>query len=166
MNKKPYNSRVDTKKHIKTVRHFLNKFRKLLAERGKRHDASKLKSPEKEAFDEFTPRLAESTYGSDEYKNFLKEMGSALDHHYFHNRHHPEYFLMGPEANAGCVQSPLERMSLIDIVEMLMDWKAASMRHDNGDIIESIKLNQGRFGYSEELKRILLNTVHAMELDK
>jgi len=32
------------------------------------------------------------TYGSDEYKECLKQMGVALRHHYLHNRHHPEFW--------------------------------------------------------------------------
>ena len=140
-------------------------FIKSLIVRAWRHDSSKLKSPEKEVFDEFTPKLAQSTYGSDEYKIHLEGMSVALDHHYFHNRHHPEFYLIGPEANAGVIDSVFERMSLIDIVEMLMDWKAATLRHDNGNIIESINLNQKRFGYSDEIKRILLNTVYQLRLN-
>jgi len=39
-----------------------------------------------------TPKLAGSTYGSEEYKAFLGQMKPALDHHYAVNDHHPEHF--------------------------------------------------------------------------
>ena len=37
---------------------------------------------------------------------------------------------------------------------------AAVKRHEDGDILLSIELNQRRFGYSDELKQILINTVN------
>jgi len=49
-------------------------------------------------------------------------------------------------------------MSLIDIVEMICDWIAAVERHDDGNIFKSIEINQKRFGYSDDLKNILINT--------
>ena len=42
---------------------------------------------------------------------------------------------------------------------MLCDWKAATKRHATGDVIRSIEQNQERFGYSDEIKQIFLNTV-------
>jgi hypothetical protein len=116
------------------------------------NDASKLKSPEKEIFDEFTPKLRTSTYGSEEYKGYLQAMGEALKHHYAHNSHHPEHRPNG-----------IKGMSLVDLLEMLCDWKAATLRHANGDIRRSIEQNQQRFGYSDELKSILLNTLPLIE---
>ena len=65
-------------------------------------------------FDEYTPKLKHSTYGTDEYKGFLAGMGAGLEHHYAHNRHHPEH-------HAGGVHG----MNLVDLIEMLADWKAA-----------------------------------------
>ena len=62
------------------------------AARAGEHDLSKLDSTEVEAFTEFTPKLAASTYGSPEYEGFRRAMGPALDHHYAKNRHHPEHF--------------------------------------------------------------------------
>ena len=58
-------------------------------------DNSKLESPEKELFDEYTPKLKDCTYGSDEYKEFLKGLKVALDHHYANNSHHPEHYENG-----------------------------------------------------------------------
>jgi hypothetical protein len=86
---------------------------------------------------------------SDEYKGFLKEMNVALDHHYKNNPHHPEHHENG-----------IQGMTLVDLLEMICDWKAASMRHSDGNIVESIKCNKDRFGYSSELEQILLNTVN------
>ncbi len=155
-----------------------------LETRGYIHDRSKLQKPEKPIFDEFTPKLKGCTYGSEEYKGFLKGMGVALEHHYKNNRHHPEHFIYY-ECN-GCfkrfyeepkvcdvcgytqfqIRSDITQMNLIDLIEMLMDWKAATLRHADGDILRSIELNQKRFEYSDELKKIFLNTIEYLELGR
>jgi len=144
-----YDSAPATYDHISNVRSFLQQITEDLLIRGYTHDQSKLMNPEKEIFDEFTPKLKNTTYGSDEYKQYLEEMGGALKHHYEFNRHHPEHFEKG-----------IAGMNLVDMMEMLCDWKAATKRHADGDIVRSINQNQKRFGYSDELKQILLNTVN------
>ena len=57
----------------------------------------------------------------------------------------------------------ISQMNLIDIVEMLCDWLAATKRHDDGDIMKSIEINEKRFRYSGELKQILINTVNCIK---
>ena len=143
-----YDSTSDTKAHINLVRGFMEDVRNLLMFRQQAHDASKLQEPEKSMYDEFTPKLKGSTYGSDEYKGFLKDMGIALKHHYEHNRHHPEYYPDG-----------INGMSLLDVIEMLADWKAAGLRHADGSVQQSLKVNKERFGISGQLAEILQNTV-------
>ena len=56
----------------------------------------------------------------------------------------------------------LDAMNLFDVLEMLVDWKAASERHDDGDIRRSIQINTDRFSISPQLVAILNNTVDAM----
>lgn len=81
----------DTFRHIERVRNLLNTCVKDLIRRGELHDQTKLAPPEVELFTEYTPKLAGCTYGSDEYKGYLTAIKPALDHHYAHNRHHPEF---------------------------------------------------------------------------
>lgn len=138
----------ETEEHISQVRTLMLKVIAGLLERAKAHDQSKLKSPEVEIFTEYTPKLKDSTYGSDEYKEFLKGMKVALDHHYANNSHHPEHYKDG-----------VRGMDLLDVVEMFCDWKAATMRHDDGDIKKSIEINKDRFNMSEDLTQIFRNTV-------
>lgn len=140
--------RPNTIEHIEVVRYLIDDFISELHKRAISHDASKLVSPEQEAIDEYTPKLKGTTYGSDEYKQHLKGMGAALSHHYTHNRHHPEHF------------ASVDDMNLVDIVEMLCDWMAATRRHSDGDIARSIKINKDRFNFSEQLTKILQNTVN------
>lgn len=137
----------ETKKHIKNVKGILNIWSDELKQRGKLHDKSKLENPEIDIFVEYTPKLATSTYGSEEYQGFLKEMNVALKHHYSKNSHHPEHYKNG-----------IKGMNILDIVELLADWKSATLRHLDGDLIRSINLNQDRFSYGEDLKNIFLNT--------
>jgi len=119
-----------------------------LAVRGTEHDRSKFDDEEFNTFVKFAPMLKTTTYGDEEYKAALEEMKPALEHHYKANRHHPEHFCGG-----------IQGMNLIDLVEMFCDWYASTKRQKDGDIRKSIEGNQKRFGFSDELKQILLNTV-------
>jgi len=143
-----YDSKKDTQYHIAEVQRNLLEIIMLLGARARFHDASKLEPPEREMYDEFTPKLRALTYGSDEYKQCLKEMGHALQHHYESNSHHPEHFANG-----------INGMSLLDLIEMLADWAAAVLRHDDGDLMESVIINADRFGMSDQLVQVLWNTV-------
>jgi hypothetical protein len=145
-------SRPETYKHIHTVQRFLSRMIVDLLRRQQEHDQSKLASPEVEVFDEFTPKLAGMTYGSDEYRACLAAMRPALDHHNAHNSHHPEHY---PDGIRG--------MSLLDLAEMICDWAAASQRHRDGSILRSIEIGQERFGYSDELKQVFINTLPLLE---
>ncbi len=142
-----YDSRPDTYEHIAKVRTHLGRAVHALLDRADVHDASKLVEPERTVFDEYTPKLSDTTYGTEEYKGYLAAMGEGLKHHYRHNSHHPEHWGGG-----------IGSMSLLDLLEMLCDWKAATERVADGDLGRSIKQNQERFGYSDELREILLNT--------
>ena len=97
----------ETFRHIERVRNLLNACVVELLKRGELHDQTKLESPEVEAFTEYTPKLAECTYGSDEYKGFLDAIKPALSHHYAHNRHHPEH--PEPEGNSRAINKELTR---------------------------------------------------------
>jgi hypothetical protein len=153
MSDQKYDSRIDTYAHIHCVQALMRSVIANLLRRSLVHDESKLHSPEREVFDEFTPKLADATYGSEEYKSFLSGMGDGLKHHYENNSHHPEFHANG-----------INGMSLLDLTEMLCDWKAATLRHKDGDLYRSIEVNQKRFGYSDDLKQILLNTARELEL--
>lgn len=146
-----YDSRRDTLDHIAKVDANLNKVSLRLAARAAIHDASKLQEPEKSMFDEFTPKLAQTEYGSDEYKSHLAAMGEALRHHYEHNTHHPEHFDNG-----------VAGMDLLDVIEMVCDWQAATQRMKDGDLRDSLQHNFERFGIEPQLASIIRNTVEAL----
>jgi len=97
MTDQPYDSTADTLRHSLRVGTLMGAPIRELVERSTQHDISKTEEPEVGVFNEFTPKLKTSTYGSDEYKGFLTAMGEGLAHHYASNRHHPEFGEPGME---------------------------------------------------------------------
>lgn len=147
-----YDSRPDTLAHIGRVQELIYEAAHKLTLRAALHDLSKLDEPEKSTFDACTGKLKAMAYGSDEYKAALAELKPALDHHYQANSHHPEHFENG-----------VDGMNLFDVLEMLLDWKAATERmKDGGDIRRSLEINTERFKLSPQLKSILANTIKEM----
>lgn len=142
----------ETRKHIAIVGAYISFVVGILQQRAANHDKTKLEDPELPLFTEYTEKLAGCTYGSDEYKEFLEGLKPALIHHYSMNRHHPEHFLNG-----------IDDMNLIDVMEMICDWKAATLRHNDGNILKSIDINTKRFNIDPQLAKILKNTVELFE---
>src|SRR5690606_21777196 len=142
---------AETWEHISCVQHLLHHVITALQYRALSHDQSKLRPPEVSIFAEYTPKLRGTTYGSEEYKRFLAEMKPALDHHYAKNSHHPEHFADG-----------INGMDLLDLLEMLADWKAATMRHDDGDLRRSLAINTEGFGIGGRSAAILEKTALSM----
>jgi hypothetical protein len=168
-------------RHIETVRNYIGAVINQLMDRQEKHDQSKLQEPELSVFNKYTPMLRGMTYGSEEYKRIMKEMKVAIDHHAQVNRHHPEHFI-GINVCIICFREyPLDNtpnrcetcrngtfteekvgingMTLLDLIEMICDWKAATLRHGDGDIYKSLEINAERFKYSGQLKQILKNTI-------
>lgn len=154
-----YDSRPETLVHIDRVRDFVHAVMVNLRNRANAHDASKLVEPELSAFDIATPKLAGLEYGSEEYKQSLRDLGPALQHHFEANDHHPEHFENG-----------VRGMSLMALIEMLCDWRAAServkQRTDDPAKVSSFETgllhNKERFGISDDLYEILLNTAREL----
>lgn len=153
MNYETYDSANDTLEHSAKVFSYAQKLSSAFLAQTFEHDKSKLENPEKALFDEYTPKLKTVEYNSDEYKQFLKDLKPALDHHYGVNRHHPEHHHHG-----------IQDMNLIDILEYFCDCVAAAKRmKDGGDPVKSFEINQKKHGYSDDLKKIFLNTLSLVE---
>lgn len=133
--------------HIMRVRDLMNEVINNLLHRAQIHDQSKLAAPEVALFTKYTPLLAACTYGSEQYNEYKAGLKVALDHHYANNRHHPEHHKRG-----------VDDMTLLDLIEMLIDWKAASERHNDGNIRKSIEINGRRFNMSPQLIEVFENT--------
>lgn len=85
----------------------------------------------------------------------LKELQVALQHHYANNSHHPEHYVDG-----------VNGYDLFDLVEMFFDWKAATERHNDGDIYKSIEANKERFKISQQVTDIFTNTAKRLKWPK
>jgi hypothetical protein len=83
----------------------------------------------------------------DEYR-ILRKMGD-VKHHYEVNSHHPEHYENG-----------INGMTLVDVVEMLCDWKRRPATSDSS--ISGPCNNKERFKISDQLSEILKNTVIEM----
>lgn len=142
---KTYDCTTDVLQHKRKVADRLNEVAIGLLRRALVHDDSKLQSPEKEGFDQWTPALKAREFGSDYYKVALDRMGEFLQHHYEVNSHHPEHFSNG-----------VDGMSLLDLVEMVCDWQAAAeARGVTVDLEHAAK----RFHLSPQLVNIIRNSI-------
>lgn len=139
-------SQIDTLDHINKVRGNLETTVKNLRQRALGHDASKLEEPELSGYQGLSDALKGLTYGMPEHRAAFAPFKDIIKHHYAHNSHHPEHWQLG-----------VTDMSLLDIIEMLCDWKAANDR-GNGDFGQSIAVSVSRFNISEQLHAILINT--------
>lgn len=140
-----------TAAHIRRVGELVADATANLTKRAVVHDASKWSEEEWPAFEEATPKLADLVYGSDEYRASLAAIKPAIKHHQGSNSHHPEFYDNG-----------IDGMSLLDLMEMLCDWKAAGERHTTGNIVASLEHNRERFAISDQLYSILMNTAKEM----
>jgi len=125
----------------------------VLMKRAFLHDLSKYGKHEEPYFRKYVHRLKDVEYGTGHYQSLLSAIKPALEHHYENNSHHPEYHENG-----------FDDMSLLDQIELLCDWKAATRRHKNGSLKNSIEFNSKRFGYSEKTKKALLKTAKEIGL--
>jgi len=115
------------------------------------HDLSKYRWSEARHFASVSLDLWRTTYGTPEYRALLKRIKPAIDLHYRRNRHHPEHLAGG-----------IHNMLPFDRVEMVADWCAAVRRHKDGDIFESLEINQCRFDYSDIFKANLTRLAKTM----
>lgn len=149
-----HDSTQETKDHIYRVRDLMSEAIENLNTRRLAHDKSKLEEPEKSAFDRLLAlKLSDIPYGSDEYRAALRAEQPAIRHHYEVNDHHPEHYPDGIGVTG---------MSLMALLEMLADWKAAGERMKDGSLESSIAHNVGRFSLSADLTNILINTAREL----
>lgn len=141
-----YDSKVDYDKHVKLVRENMKKVLTELKDRADHHDDSKLEEPEKSCYDKYVPELKKTKYGTKEYYEVKEQMGAGLKHHFKMNRHHPEHWKNG-----------VDDMTLIDVMEMFVDWYSASQLSDS-KFPEGLDSNAKVHKLSPQLKGILLNT--------
>jgi len=131
-----------TTKHKLQVMRFMLKVCLRILKRAWVHDFSKY-SKEEAPYFAAAANTKDVVYGSEEYKRDVEvNLKPALDHHYRLNSHHPQHFEKG-----------FKEMQPLDVIEMLCDWKASTLRNKNGNIRTSLGLNRKRYGYTiQEMK--------------
>lgn len=142
---------LDLFRHQSIVRGLMNEISEKIRDRGAIHDDSKTKPGEVELYAQYAPMLWRAEYESPEYKEIARKMMPAIRHHFRMNRHHPEHHGDG-----------VDGMCLLDLIEMLCDWKAASMRGDRGSFADGMDTNKEKYGIDDQLWSILENTAMAM----
>ena len=143
----------ETTKHKLWVLWYIFNVCLVLMKRAILHDLSKYSKHEAPYFRKYVSRLKNTKYGTGQYQSLLSAIKPALESHYSKNSHHPEYHENG-----------VDDMSLIDKIEMLCDWKAASRRHEGGCIKQSIEHNSKRFEYDDKTKKQFIKTAKEIGL--
>lgn len=137
--------------HIYHVQLFLIRVIEQIHVRLFHHDLSKLSRPEVTAFAKCAEQLETTDPSTLEHKRASNEMKKAIEKHYASNRHHPEHF-----------ESGINGMNLIDLIEMLCDWKALSLL---GEVTAQEFLDDAadRYGINDQLYNVLANTLAEMD---
>lgn len=110
------------------------------------HDSSKFQEDEFEGFVEINVVARVHPYGSEEYKNSISH-NKAVELHWSRNRHHPEY---NRDIGKG-----VEAMTLVDMIELVCDWKAASETYGQTSFQESLAIQSKRFNLTPEQEYVI-----------
>lgn len=135
--------------HKRKVGYYLQRVVSALFERAVLHDYSKFTPQEFPQYAAALPRFEKSAYGSEEYKVCCRAIKPAIEHHFRVNSHHPEHYPNG-----------VNDMDLLDVVEMVCDWIAASQRVPGGTL--RLDLQRERFGIDDQLFGIIERTVETL----
>jgi hypothetical protein len=139
--------------HKRLVASYMEQVARDLFRRAIERDLSKFGPEEFDAYEEALPRFEKAVYGTPEYIAVCKSIKPAIEHHITTNRHHPEYF-----GNTG-----INGMNLVDLVEMVCDWIAASQRGGGNDLMNGLEINKERFHIDDQLFEIIMNTVKQLD---
>lgn len=108
------------------------------------HDTSKYRWSEAKIFARTINDLEESTYGDEEYDKLLEKVDDAIKRHYERNDHHPEHH-----------DDSIGGMTMFQLIEMIIDWYAATKKHNDGDIYQSIQHNKKQYDIEPEIVDLL-----------
>jgi len=127
--------------HRDHVRLNMGKLSNEIERRALAHDLSKLSAEEMAGFVRINRAAREHPYGSEEYRESLaseNRKDGCIAIHYERNSHHPEHY-----------DSPKE-MGFLDLIEMVMDWKAASDTYGKMTLRGSLPHHRERFDFTPE----------------
>lgn len=139
---------IGVTKHKLYVTYYISIVCVKLLKRALLHDLSKYGKIETDGFAQKYGRLCNVQYGSEEYSKLINEEKEIVNYHYRLNSHHPEYH-----------DNDYTKMSLLDCIEMLCDWRASIKKNVNGCINRSFIINKQRFNLSNEIERLLKSLI-------
>jgi len=134
-------------RHQKMVSFLLRELAREFERRADLHDMSKLQLDELEGFVEINRIARQYKFGSKEYKETI---GShpCVKLHYSRNTHHPEYH-----------QGGVRSMGLIDFMEMVIDWTAATKTYGNMSWEEVIQQQKKEFPQLSDCQLALISLI-------
>ena len=133
-------------RHRETVAEFLHNLSDYFRARAREHDQSKLMFDEFEGFARINRVARNHAYGTKEYEESMaseKEPGGAIHLHFSRNAHHPEFH-----------DSPKD-MGLLDLMELVIDWKAATLTYGTNTLAESMPVQRKRFDFDPWQWRVI-----------
>lgn len=133
-------------RHITLLRANMHTVTSALERRAILHDESKFRLDELGGFVRINAAAREHPYGSPEYKASLaseNSPGGCIHTHYERNSHHPEH-----HAN-------IEDMGLLDLIEMVCDWKAAADGYGNTPFWEGVNRQLHQRGFLEWQRNVI-----------
>ena len=139
---------TDIIRHISEVSENLLAMKSDLEKRAIAHDRSKLEALEFDSFVRTRAQFKKANYGTKEYQECTDLIKPAIDHHHKNNRHHTTFHKNG-----------FADMNLLDILEMLADWKAASRRSPSLTFKDSLPRAFNKYKIPENMQRHILNTL-------
>lgn len=138
-------------RHVLTVQKLIRRFSYRLLERADTHDLSKFANDELGGMIEIDAIADEKGLNSREYMGALS--GPAIQLHRSRHSHHPEYHPNG-----------IKDMSILDVIEMVCDWKAANILRGHPEWFESVGMMITRLD-PPRTHTYLINLI-SRELDK
>lgn len=135
-------------KHKSYVMFFLFKIMWALFKRGLKHDLSKFSREEFEYVYILSTKGVGVKFGSKEYYDLVDCVLPAKEAHARRNQHHAEYY-------GNCI----DKMSVLDKIEMMADWLAAS-RRSGSKIMNSLEINTAKYKISKDTRDGLERDFH------
>ena|SRR5260221_9161555 len=136
--------------HKGRVAGYLQMVANALFRRAAIHDNSKFMPEEYEPYDKAFPELQKYAFGTKELQAVYDKIRPALQHHFAFNDHHVEHFEHG-----------VNDMTLIQLIEMVCDWLAASERSKTS-IEMGLEINKEKYGIDDQTFAIILNTARQL----
>jgi hypothetical protein len=137
--------------HVSEVSENMEAIAGELRRRGIAHDRTKFQALEFDAFVSTREKFKKANYGTPEYQECVELVRPAVDHHHKNNRHHTDFHPNG-----------VNDMTLMDLAEMIADWKAAARRSPDRKLEDTLDYAFDKYGIGQQLGGVLRNSLVAL----